>query len=321
MFGYQRVAKAALLGVVLGSLLVPAAPAAAVWPCGAGGVSLAFGAEYAAPDGRVVTHRGVDVATEAGEGVAAPAGGVVAFAGRVPGPHGGTVGAVSIDLADGRRLTLLPLTMLSVAAGDRVGEGDVVGDVAASGDPSSAGPHVHVGLRAGDVYLDPLALLGSPPAGEGAEAPEPAEAPAPEPLAPGASVAGAPAAAGAASVAGGSPAAVSLPAAAAQLQPAPGASAGVHATSADRAPLFESGPVPSAVPAAPRLRVPSARAQSPADTLAALRSAAAAAAVPLVSLAAAIGLLAMRRRDDVSEESSMPVGAVVGCEVATAQVR
>lgn len=115
---------------------------------------LGFGVTY--PGG---THRGVDIAAEAGAEVAAPAVGTVSFAGQVPADGGGTCTAVTLELADGRRMSLLPLERADVVAGESVGAGQVLGVLAAAGDDSSVAPHVHVSLRSGDLYLDPGSLV------------------------------------------------------------------------------------------------------------------------------------------------------------------
>ena len=62
---------------------------------------LAFGASYTAGDGRSATHRGVDLAAEAGDRVVAPLAGHVTFAGSVPAVGGGTQRAVTIVTARG----------------------------------------------------------------------------------------------------------------------------------------------------------------------------------------------------------------------------
>jgi murein DD-endopeptidase MepM/ murein hydrolase activator NlpD len=104
-------------------------------------------------------HRGVDLAARAGDPVRAMTAGTVGFVGTVAGTP-----VVTIVLADGRRLTHEPVRG-SVAAGTRVREGEVIGSVAAAGGHCSASPGcLHVGLRTGDGYADPLSLLGRRPA-------------------------------------------------------------------------------------------------------------------------------------------------------------
>lgn len=152
----QLVAYAAALFLICTS---PADAWAMGWlpPVDGGTTILGFGAAYTGG-----THRGVDLFAEAGAPVSSPADAVVSFAGTVPADGGGTCGAVTLDLGDGRRVSLLPLDGVSVVEGDSVRAGDPVGAVAPSGDDSSVATHVHLGLRRGDLYLDPGALLAPP---------------------------------------------------------------------------------------------------------------------------------------------------------------
>lgn len=138
-------------------------------------VLLGFGDEYAAPDGSPSVHRGVDVAATAGERFLSTVEGEVTFAGRVPGPHGGSVMAVTASTAHGK-VSMMPFDQLDVAKGDSLEVGLPVGRVAAEGDPSSSQPHVHLSLRREDLYVDPAALLAAL-APSGAPVSEPVEAP------------------------------------------------------------------------------------------------------------------------------------------------
>lgn len=111
-------------------------------------------------------HRGVDLAASPGEAVRAPYAGVVTFAGPVAGR-----GVVVILHDDGLRTSLEPVTG-DARPGDRVAPGDVVGTTEVPGsDGATASQHgghcaatcVHWGVRRGDRYVDPLALLGGRP--------------------------------------------------------------------------------------------------------------------------------------------------------------
>lgn len=154
--------------------------AVAGWPAPAvalsGSIVLGFASPYSAPDGSTCTHRGVDVVLPGGAPADAPRSGTVRFAGRVPGPHGGSVLAVTLETADGM-VTMLPLAELAVTAGDRVAAGDRIGAVAPVGDPSSPVAHLHLGLKRGDVYIDPAGLLAAPPTTQPQPKPEAAPAP------------------------------------------------------------------------------------------------------------------------------------------------
>lgn len=133
--------------------------------------ALVFAAEWCMPvDGASIytpfgascvggVHRGVDLAAPASSPVRAPVAGRVLFAGPVPADDGGTCGAVTIEIAEGIRVSLLPLEALHVSAGDTVHAGEVVGRLAPAGDDSMSAPHLHVGLREGDAYRDPAPML------------------------------------------------------------------------------------------------------------------------------------------------------------------
>ncbi len=100
-------------------------------------------------------HRGVDLAGEPGETVFAAGAGTVAFAGSVAG-----VGVVSIDHAGGLRTTYQPVVAL-VAAGQSVVAGQPIGTLLAGHDGCPVAACLHWGLRHGEVYLDPMSLLGT----------------------------------------------------------------------------------------------------------------------------------------------------------------
>lgn len=115
-------------------------------------------------------HRGVDLAAPQGAAVVAPASGVVTFAGTVV-----DRGVVVVLHDDGLRTSLEPVDG-TVAAGTRVHRGQAVGTVQGSDGPDATAPAdgagpagaghclpascVHWGVRRGETYLDPLALLG-----------------------------------------------------------------------------------------------------------------------------------------------------------------
>ncbi len=99
-------------------------------------------------------HRGVDLAARPGAVVTAAAAGVVLHAGLLAGR-----GVVTVGHAGGLRTTYEPLTV-SVSVGDTVPAGAALGtlDAGHRGCPEPA--CLHWGLRRGERYLDPLALLG-----------------------------------------------------------------------------------------------------------------------------------------------------------------
>ena len=121
-------------------------------------------------------HRGVDIGAPVGASVRAPAGGTISFAGTVP--KSGR--SVTIQTPEGYSVTLVQLGTIGVTRGAGVADGAVVGTIGPSGEPETAAPHVHLGVRLTsdpNGYLDPLRFLPPRPA----QAPEPAPAPAPEP--------------------------------------------------------------------------------------------------------------------------------------------
>lgn len=96
-------------------------------------------------------HRGVDLAAAPGAAVVAVAAGTVTFAGPVAGRP-----VVVVAHADGLRTTYEPVTAV-VAAGDAVRGGQRIGVLA--GPAHCGGSCLHLGLRVGEDYLDPLGRL------------------------------------------------------------------------------------------------------------------------------------------------------------------
>jgi murein DD-endopeptidase MepM/ murein hydrolase activator NlpD len=99
-------------------------------------------------------HRGVDLAAEPGVVVRAAGAGVVLFAGMVAGRP-----VVSVSHSAGLRTTYEPVRP-GVKAGDRLRPGDPLGVLLPGHAGCPAAACLHWGLRRGDEYLDPLALLG-----------------------------------------------------------------------------------------------------------------------------------------------------------------
>jgi len=150
------------LALVLSTPLVPGqALAASPFPGGTEVVT-GFHATYVFSGERSV-HSGVDLSASGGATVLAPVGGTVSFVGSIPSGDGGasaTMLGVSLEMPDGRTLTMMPFATTCVAEGDAVSQGDVLGSLAASGDRSASVAHLHVGLKTGRVYEDPTPLLG-----------------------------------------------------------------------------------------------------------------------------------------------------------------
>ncbi|MEU1683776.1 M23 family metallopeptidase [Micromonospora sp. NPDC005707] len=118
-------------------------------------------------------HRGVDLAATPGAEVRSAGAGVVLFAGTVAGRP-----VVTVGHADGLRTTYEPV-LPGPAAGARVAAGTPIGLLVAGHPGCVAAACLHWGLRRGEEYLDPLALLGlgpvrllpldSPPTGAAAQ--------------------------------------------------------------------------------------------------------------------------------------------------------
>src|SRR5215472_15617365 len=143
--------------LVLIAALAFAGPASAwTWPA-SGPVLLAYSFDPAHPYA-AGQHRGIDVGGSPGELVRAPAGGVVTFAGTVP----GSGKSVTILTTDAWSVTVTQLGSIAVTKGATVAEGDGVGTIGPSGDPEVSGPYVQLGIRHADQdqgYVDPTTLL------------------------------------------------------------------------------------------------------------------------------------------------------------------
>lgn len=98
-------------------------------------------------------HRGVDLAAAPGQPVLAAAPGVVVFAGQVAGQ-----GVVSIDHDGGLRTTYEPVTP-TVPAGAQVYGGQQIGLVNPGHPGCPVAACLHWGVRRGEEYLNPLALI------------------------------------------------------------------------------------------------------------------------------------------------------------------
>lgn len=143
-------AIAPILTLVLGPL-VPALAAPAVWQwplAGARVVIHDFEPHSAFGPG----HRGVDLAAAPGAPVSAVADGIVTFTGTVAGRP-----VVSVLHHRGAvRSTVEPVDAI-VSAGDAVRRGQVIGFIGTGGHCS--GYCLHLGMRQGDRYLNPRAVL------------------------------------------------------------------------------------------------------------------------------------------------------------------
>jgi hypothetical protein len=98
-------------------------------------------------------HLGVDLAAARGTAVRAAGAGVVSFAGAVAGAR-----HVVVAHAGNLRTSYSFLATISVRRGETVAAGDVVGTTGGVG-TGHDGTVLHLGLRSGDTYVDPMVLL------------------------------------------------------------------------------------------------------------------------------------------------------------------
>ncbi|MEJ7628593.1 MAG: M23 family metallopeptidase [Nocardioidaceae bacterium] len=101
-------------------------------------------------------HRGVDLAGSAGQPVLAVGGGTVGFAGSVAGR-----GVIVVDHG-ALRSTYQPATAL-VPVGAQVVAGQPIGSLQAVHSHCAPAICLHLGVRRGESYLDPLRLLPARP--------------------------------------------------------------------------------------------------------------------------------------------------------------
>ncbi len=102
-------------------------------------------------------HGGLDQRSPAGRPIRATAAGIVRLAGKfmVPG------NAVGIDHGQGLTSMYSHLSKIAVSEGARVEQGDIVGYVGSTG--RSNAPHLHWGLAAHAVNVNPLQWVSPPP--------------------------------------------------------------------------------------------------------------------------------------------------------------
>lgn len=102
-------------------------------------------------------HRGIDLAAATGQSVRSMTAGHVGFTGSIAGKP-----VVTVLLADGRRVTYEPVHP-ALAPGSPVVAGSLLGHLAESGGHCGGRAGcLHLGLKRGDEYLDPLLLIRRP---------------------------------------------------------------------------------------------------------------------------------------------------------------
>jgi murein DD-endopeptidase MepM/ murein hydrolase activator NlpD len=123
-----------------------------LWPV-EGQVTGSFGERIDPFNGEGAFHSGVDIGSNYGTPIIAPADGVVTFTDLL----GGYGKAVMIDHGHGISTRYGHLSGFAVAAGQAVHRGDVIGYVGASG--RSTGPHLHYEVRINDTPVNPYKYL------------------------------------------------------------------------------------------------------------------------------------------------------------------
>jgi murein DD-endopeptidase MepM/ murein hydrolase activator NlpD len=114
-------------------------------------------ATFDAPDSDYGSgHRGIDLEASTGQVVRSSTAGVVTVAGSIAGR------GVVVVRAGALRLTYEPVSA-GVDVGDEVTTGDVLGRVQSAGSHCAPWTCLHVGLRDGDEYIDPLPWFGPLP--------------------------------------------------------------------------------------------------------------------------------------------------------------
>lgn len=147
-------APALLVATSLGSVAVGAAPERWTWPLDPVPRVVRGFEPPSSPYGP--GHRGVDLAGSVGQQVLAVRSGTVDFAGSVAGR-----GVVVID--HGRLSSTYQPVNAWVSAGDRVTTGQLVGFLEVVGSHCLPDACLHLGVKRGAVYVDPLSLLPARP--------------------------------------------------------------------------------------------------------------------------------------------------------------
>jgi murein DD-endopeptidase MepM/ murein hydrolase activator NlpD len=123
-----------------------------LWPV-EGPVTGSFGERIDPFNGEGAFHSGIDISASYGQGVIAPADGVVEFADYM----GGYGRAIIVDHGHGIKTRYGHLSNFAVAAGQHIHRGDTIGYVGLSG--RSTGPHLHYEVRINDTPVNPHKYL------------------------------------------------------------------------------------------------------------------------------------------------------------------
>jgi murein DD-endopeptidase MepM/ murein hydrolase activator NlpD len=147
----------------LGSI-VNVAFAPSLWPV-QGIVTSSFGSRLDPFKGEGAFHTGIDIASNQGDAVRAPADGIVLKAGLGTG-YGREV---VVDHGHGVETLYAHLSGFAVIAGQDVHRGDILGYVGSSG--HSTGPHLHYEVRIHDTPVNPSKYLPGAPSRQLASTP------------------------------------------------------------------------------------------------------------------------------------------------------
>jgi murein DD-endopeptidase MepM/ murein hydrolase activator NlpD len=123
-----------------------------LWPV-EGQVTGSFGERIDPFNGEGAFHSGVDISSNYGHPIIAPADGVVVFADFM----GGYGKALMLDHGHGISTRYGHLSGFAVTTGEHVHRGDVIGYVGLSG--RSTGPHLHYEVRINDTPVNPYKYL------------------------------------------------------------------------------------------------------------------------------------------------------------------
>jgi murein DD-endopeptidase MepM/ murein hydrolase activator NlpD len=137
--------------------VIDVAYAPSLWPV-QGVVTSSFGARLDPFNGEGAFHTGIDIATNKGDAVRAPADGTVLKAGM----GSGYGREVIVDHGHGIETLYAHLSGFAVVAGQDVRRGDILGYVGSSG--HSTGPHLHYEVRIHDTPVNPSKYLHAAPA-------------------------------------------------------------------------------------------------------------------------------------------------------------
>jgi len=124
-----------------------------IWPV-IGWTTSEFGYRVSPFTGQREFHRGIDIATEIGKPVVAPADGVISRIGEERG-----MGNL-LEINHGNGLVTVYGHLLNrgdVKRGQKVKRGDIIGYIGNSG--RSTGPHLHYGICKDGIYIDPRRYL------------------------------------------------------------------------------------------------------------------------------------------------------------------